>query len=404
MKKKNFSSFLIFLILSLVGNACADYALLWYSINKFSNSVQDFSVSYFYLGQALGGIFLAQILAAFFDRFQLRKSSIALDVTYSIILGSILLLNESRLLSPSVILVVTFLITGLSTVHRSTVGYALIKKISDNKSINLNIANFTSALALAQLLGAATSGVVYNYIGFHGCIMFGIISFLPTLYIYYKVFDHDQIDSKSTLSLRESINSIKDGYQIFLNDKILLYLGISIGVLNIVSSVIPSIVGISLKNSEFNESYYFTSLLSIGIGFGIIFNRFFSKNIHDIEINKIIPFSLIPAACILILGFYIDGPYAYVLFFISGCIGSSYRNVATGILRIQRIPKHMVSRVNTIYSSVLYLGQILGALFIVPSFQNKIHNGIWIILFIFAACSIISIRLLPKTQFKEAAI
>lgn len=401
MKPNKMNLFFLVLILSLVGNAGADYALLWFAINKYNmNATSDQSISFFYIGQAIGGIVFAQILAVLFDKFKKRNGSIILDTLYALNLLLILFFFKINILSPFAILLSTSLLTGLSTVHRSAVGYALIQKISDESTANLNVAKFTSALAVSQLLGAGISGIIYSTIGFEGCIWLGILTFIPPIIAYFKIFDPNEEINKKT-SISSVFNNFEEGFKAFISDKIIYSLGITVALLNVVSSVIPSMVGISLKNSEYTESFYFSSIISLGIGSGILFNSLFAKNINKFKIRLIIPLSLIPAAIILLLSLIFQGPEVMALFFIAGCIGSSLRNVTTGIIRVKRIPKEMIGRVNTIYSSLLYGGQIIGGIAIIPSYQNNIQVGTTMVLIVFFLTGITSYFLLPHKNYNE---
>lgn len=400
MSLKKPESFYSFLIISLVGNACADYALLWFSITNIDEDNKLGSVSSFYIGQAIGAIILAQVISVYFDKYRKKISSIALDSTYSLVLLIMVFLYNFKLLNSSVILIATCILTALSTVHRSAVGYSLIQSISTPQNLTTNVTKFTSSLALSQLLGAGISGVIYSSIGFVGCMVIGILTFIPLLLTYNSVFGNEEPDYEKSLS-QNFFNNYKSGLKSFISDKTILAVAVSIGILNIVSSVIPSIVGIALKSFQFNESYFLSITISTGLLLGIIFNKYFSTRFQNIKLNQLISISILPSLLILIMAEMVDSPIPYVLFFLAGCVGSSLRNVSTGVLRTKRISKEMIGRVNTIYTTILYSGQIIGGLLIVPMVQNDLRLGTIAITVTIIIAIFFSLLLLPNKRFSE---
>ena len=105
--ERSFNWFLGLLIVSLVGNACADFAVLWHCVGKIaggeSGATASRFVTAFYVGQAAGAIGLAPVLSAWVDRRGRRLSSIALDATYACVLALMLGANYAGILSPALL-------------------------------------------------------------------------------------------------------------------------------------------------------------------------------------------------------------------------------------------------------------------------------------------------------------
>jgi len=84
--------------------------------------------------------------------------------------------------------------------------------------------------------------------------------------------------------------------------------------------------------------------------------------------------------------------------FLLSCVGSAARNVSTGSLRVARVPKALIGRVNTVYSSLLYVGQTIGGFVVIKAVQNDFEMAIWSILACFVAASFVSYTLLPQER------
>ena len=148
--ERHFNWFLGLLIVSLVGNACADFAVLWYCVAKLSAGGADTGTSQFvtafYSGQAVGAIFFAPVLSAWVDRHGRRFSSVALDATYALVLTAMLVANATGLLTPLVLFPFGAVTASLGALHRGAIGYGAVKVVSEHLNLTKLVAKFNAAI------------------------------------------------------------------------------------------------------------------------------------------------------------------------------------------------------------------------------------------------------------------
>jgi hypothetical protein len=394
MKKNDINLFFGTLVISLMGNVCADYALMWHGltlmINK-SSKIASLSLSNFYIGQAFGVILISPLLAVVFDRFSKLFSSIALDLIYAFILLFMVLLYKSHLFS--------MMTAALSILHKSSVGFAAVQRMGQISGLTKLTVKYISALNIPFLIGSVISGIIYKNFGFTSCILIGIITFIPMPYVYYRIFGHD----KKVDQVKKSnfIGDLKEGMKALYSDKLISITAISVSIINISSSVLPAIVGYVFLKAYPDRTDYASMAISISIFGGILFTKHMGKISRDLPMNSIVPFSILPEAIILVVSLIYPNPFLMALMFLFSCIGSNMRNVSSGTLRVTRIPKHLIGRVNTIYSSLLYIGQSIGGFFLVKTVQQDLNMAMISILVCLLVGSIFSLFVLPKEKISS---
>jgi len=393
--------FLTSLLVSLVGNAISDYAIMWYAISEFNltpSSLARNSVSLFYIGQAIGVIFLAPVLAVIFDRHSKRIASITVDSSYAFVLIGVAATYKLELLSPSVILIATVLLKGLSTLHLSSVVLSAIKEMSSSENKNRLITNYVATITISTAVGAGISGIVYKSLGFVPCMMTGVITFIPALYCYFRIFPAKKIQLPQVD--RNLLKEYKEGYSYLFKDKILTGTVLSIAAFNIVGSLFPAMLGISLDATYPGNSQLFSIIIGFGLLIGVSLKNIFERESLKVGVRFIVPLSLLPCIIAGVIAFFFPHPMAFAALYILACCGSSFRNFVTGSLRVNRVEQSMMGRVNSVYMVILFSGQALGGLLVIPLFQRDIQNGLLLTIGICILAASISLMALPRTKLK----
>lgn len=405
IKEKLLNRFLIYMVFSLIGNAIADYALLWYAISKFDLTSKAIgsnnSISFFYIGQAIGVVLVAPYVSVIFDKYKKHLSATVLDLIYGALLLSALFLFQFKSLNSIAVFILSMLMMGISVVHRSSVAFSVLKFIDNGKSSSSS-SKLVVALTFSNMVGAALSGVVYNFSGFIFCMLLGIVTFIPSLFLYSKVFKNDPNETKINSSKINSTNGLYDSWKLFKKDKILLGLAISIGVFNIAGALIPAMLGLSIKNTIGEGSIFFSLIIGFGLMLGIILKKSLSSLGMRSKVSNLVPFSVLPVTILAILsGFYSD-LYMFSILYFFACIGSSFRNYATAQLRNRRIHFDYTGRVNTLYTVFLAVGQIIGGLFVIPQFQQDFEKGSFLVASVFIVSILLALFLLPRITCSKA--
>jgi len=361
------------LIISLIGNACADYALIWYGISKISTSKSDHSISIFYLGQSIGVILLAPFLSVLFDRRRRLQGSISLDVAYAGLLLLMILLYRLDVMLPMFIFMFSMATAAIAIVHKSSVGYAAVQRMSSISGVTSIVGNFVSAYNFSILCGSAISGIVYRHIGFSGCMLLGAITFIPMPFIYWRLFAHDP---EPEPSFRVSTwLEFKAGMRQLKRDTVLLATAFIQLLVNAASSILPAVIGISFEKFMPGRTDLSAMGIAIGIAFGILLTKPLGYWGTSFPLRWITFFSVAPSLSALMIVFIYPKPIMFCIVYALHCMGSALRGVTSGSLRVSRIPESMIGRVNTIYGIILHLGQIIGGLLIVPLTQVSLRWG-----------------------------
>lgn len=399
VNNKKFNVFLCLLVVSLVGNACADYAIIWYGIAMTEKNAVSFGqdiLSLFYVGQAVGVVLLAPTLATYIDRYSRRNSSILLDAGYAIILLAMLFVEQLGYFNPPIVFVFSAITAALAAIHRSSVANSVLKQLSVDLGLNNVVSKYMASHNITYLLGALISGFSYRVIGFHGCLLIGILTFLPMPFIYATLFNE-----KGNFSKHYSRNIFEDilaGIKYLKKDPILFYVGISIALLNIASAVFPAVVGLSFQQKYPGRMDYTSIALAIGILSATVLLKRMGEISKTFPLRQVIPISLLPALGALFLCLIFQQPLMYAVAFVSSCIGSGLRNVVGGSLRIKRIPQNMMARVSVANNAILYLGQIVGGFIVIPAINHSLYMGTLILIAAFVVAAAFSLATLSHNK------
>lgn len=397
LENRDINAFLGLMVFSSVGNVCADFALLWYGLSLLNPG--DNTLTYFYIGQAVGVIALSPAMAVFFDRLPRFVSSVALDVSYAALLIVMAALFRSDSLTPPLIFIFSMLTAALSILHKSSVGFAAVQKLSEISGVTDIVARFVASLNIPYLVGSALSGVLYHWIGFEGCMAVGVATFLPMPFLYWRVFAGEAPPERNPG--QGFFDDFRSGIETLRKDPLLYGTALSVSTLNIASAVLPAIVGFSFLQRFPGRTDYASLALSASMLTGILLTKKIGNAAQPLPVRLIVPLSILPAGAALLACLWIRDPFLVAAMFMLSCLGSAARNVSSGSLRVSRVPKALIGRVNTVYTSLLHGGQLIGGFVIVKAVQNDFSVAVVSILACFVGASAVSLVLLPRTPLSE---
>ena len=409
-KENNINKFFYLLIISIAGNYIAEWALMWYAINNLNIGTDISSnnaLSFFFVGQAVGAIFIAPVLSVLFDKLPKRSGAILLDLSLIGIFLVSLGLYMMKLLTPEILFLVTVIATSIGIVYRSGVT-TFIPRLVENEEMRKKLAvNATLFDRLGHAIGGGLSGAVFYLGGFESCLILGILTFIPLLFLYSRIFEKEEPFNYAELISVKEIKSIfvgyKEGFQALLDDKILLVMGLSIGIYNVSGALIPAFLGISFKNEFGEKGAFFSIILGAGLVLAFLTRHLFSKISEDMKINNIVPLSSFPVIVAAVICSIYPHPVSFTILYLIACLSSNLRNVTTAKLRSsERVKKEIHARLNTFYVVLIYLGQVIGGLFVIPVFGKNLSEGSLVAVGTFIISAIFAYVLLPKKKLKES--
>ena len=377
---------------------CADWALFFYALKKtnFGQETGFSNASLFYIGTGIGRMLIAPMIGVFFDRFPKRIMSVLIDTSYALLLVSSMILFYFDALNDYAFLAITILVHSFSQVHMQSVGFSAVKKRAAEHGGRYLALMFS----LSTGLGIGVSGVIFSFLGFYGCMAFGVMTFIPIIFLYSDLFSEDESKNsspKNSTYLQDIMASVK----FLVNDKVLLKFALVLGVFNLVGALFPAYLKLEINNSSHGSDHLAAIILAGGLFVSTAFygkiDRF-SKNLRSGDAFII---ALAPTFLAVLLAFIYPNTLTLSILYICACFGSGLRNIITAGLRTKRVPAEQISGVNTIYGAILNIGPLLGGIFVIPVVENSIERGLNLALFVLVISIIISFLLLPKSKVSE---
>lgn len=406
MKKmeRHFNWFLGLLIVSLIGNACADFAVLWHCVGKLSagDSSAAHYMTAFYSGQAAGAICLAPILSVWVDRHGRRFSSIVLDVTYALVLVLMLVVNAAGALSPALLFPFGAVTASLGALHRGAIGYGAVKVVAEHLNLTKLVAKLNAAIYTTNILGSLISGLLFQSLGLSGCLMIAIATFIPMPFIYFKLFSKEEHTANKIPTEHRILSEVKAGFNFVIKDRKLWVNSLVIAIWNVASNIFPGIVGIAFQKSYPGRSDYASVAVAVAILAGVFSFSPMEKVAKGFSLNRIMLYALSPAIAALLLCIFTVSPFAMALAFLLHCVGASLVNIASGSLRVSCVPKNFIGRVNTAHSAVVACGQVFGSLVLIPILSTSVASGAGVILVAYVISASLAMVLFPAIPLGKA--
>ena len=394
--KKLMKKFLPLSVLSSIGNACADWALFFYALEKvgFGNQLGLSTASLFYIGLGFGKMILAPCIGTFFDKFPKRSMSILIDTCYALLLIIAALLFNQNELNDIAFLIVTILIQAFSQVHIQSVGFSAVKKHASNHGGRYLALMF----ALSNGAGIALSGIVFSLVGFYGCMGIGVLTFIPIIFFYPFLFDTEEVTTQSHVGL---VFSLVNAFRFLWKDKVLLKFGAVLAIFNIVGALFPAFLKLEVNRSFHGTDYITAPILAGGLFITILFYK--KIDIITDKLSGSIAFSIafLPILLAAGLAYLFPNIITLSILYISACFGSGLRNIVTGNLRNKRVPSEITSGVNSLYGACLNLGPLLGGLFVIPLVENNLKQGLIVATGFVALAFFLSLLFLPKEKVAD---
>lgn len=388
-KSKVFHLYLLFLLISLIGNAAADFAFLWLAASKSKLSSSGIElVTGFYVGQSIGYIFLAPYISNLFKKLSLRSGAVLVDTFYILIYSIVIALFFLDSLSFSIVFILAVLMASLSSVHRNGVTFALLNKLSHEIEIKILIKRFSYVFNFTLLFGAAISGMIFYQFGFVGCISIAIISFIPMLLIYLLVFDKDKSDSLKKPGKIKLFKGLTEGFIILGKNKNLLFSSLGTSFAYIPGAIYPGLIAFYGKEQGMSDT-----VVSLGVSFGILVGTIAipisTKYAPRMRYRKALAFGFIPTVLTLLVSLIKSNFYVFTLSFAMNCIGFTILNILTVMVRVKSVKPEDIPTLNTAYYAVMSVGQVLGTILLFPIItSHPVEAKILMIMSFLFACSI----------------
>jgi hypothetical protein len=189
-------------------------------------------------------------------------------------------------------------------------------------------------------------------------------------------------------------------WKTLFRQKVILVSAVSIALINSATSVLPAIIGVALIKLGAQNSYSTSFIICLGLTITIILNRKISQLTMKFFVNSFIAWSVVPLILVVCFVYFKLNLLSLIVMYATACVGSNIRSIGSGSIRLSAVPRAIFANVNSAYAAVIYIGQILGAFFIVDRLEESFSSTLIITIVLLLLGMFFSMLHLPKVSFK----
>lgn len=284
MKHRNFMQTMAATVINRIGDSIDMLAFSWLVYGLTESAGWSAIV----LGvNMLPNVFIQPIAGAIVEHIPKKRIMVICDIGRGILTGTIIVLYWMHILSPWMLLLITFLNNALES-FRNPASVGFIPLILPKEDYEYGLALNQSSIRICELIGTGLAGVILTLLGVVGAIAIDMMTFFISAVIIAFIPLKEQANVKQISSVRERIlevfYSMKDGFSYLKQTKILVLLCILACILNM--SLVPlNSFEAAYVSGILHAPAYVLSLMSIsltiGIGIGSFLYPFFHKYIQN---------------------------------------------------------------------------------------------------------------------------
>lgn len=360
MKEKNFSLFILGKLVSLVGSNMQQFALSLYVLAITGSATIFASILSIII---IPRLILSPIAGVFGDWFDRKKSIVILDMLNAIILAvySLIFIYKGGLTVAQIyILVILLEITEIF--FHSSVAAVLPSIVEKEDLLEANAMN-SLVMNIGNLLSPPLAAIIYGAFGMKVILIINTISFFLSSISEIFIDIPKYHKSPDKISLKAFKEDLVAGIKVLRSNKLVGTIITSGGVLNFCVSPLASIGLIFIM-----KEILLVSDMKFGIFQMILASSFIvapiigGKRIREIKLNKLLYYSFIAIAIVVLLMMFIPFNYfksnliPYVaLTATSFLIGlfATLANISLGAFFNEIVPLELMGRVSTIMGLVM---------------------------------------------------
>ncbi len=296
LKEKRFLIFFLSVFFSNIGNWLHNLALSWLSLSLI-NKPSSFSFITF-LG-SIPNLIFSFIGGYLADNMNKRNTLIYCQIIamFSVIIIAIGVYFE--FITYWKLASLTFVI-GITTAISYPTYYTLMTELVDLKNLPRAISIHSLQFNLARMIGPLLFGVLITIVDIEGCFLINALSFLPFLFVLFKIKERvkDKSDSKEGF-----FNNLKSGFKYIYTEKPVFYAMMTIFVFSFFILPYIGIMPYIVKNYlEDNPKTLSLTVGAIGLGsiIGAIIISFISRELFRV-FKRFIVSGFLFSACLSIL-------------------------------------------------------------------------------------------------------
>lgn len=314
----------------------------------------------------LPNVLIQPIAGAIVERMPKKRIMVLCDLGRGVLTGAMILLYLTHMLSPWMLLFVTFLNNSLES-FRNPASTGFIPLILPKEDYDFGLAFNQSASRVFELIGTGAAGVILTISGVEGAVFIDMLTFFASAFIIAWIPIKEQKIIKNTFSIgqriKECLHLIKDGAIYLKQSRILMTLCTIACILNMSLVPLNSFQAVYVSGI-LHAPAYILSLMSIALTIGITVGCFLYPYIHNHVSNHFL----------LVIGGAVTGIYYIALvliaplqsldriqimltavnFVLGVCVG--FIMVLANVSFMGHVETEYLARASSIYSAIATLG------------------------------------------------
>lgn len=365
---------------SILSHRCFMQNLIANFINRIGDSIDMIAFSWLVYGltesagwsaivlgvNMMPNVLIQPIAGAIVERMPKKRIMVLCDLGRGVLTGLMILLYLTHLLSPWMLLFVTFLNNSLES-FRNPASTSFIPLILPKEDYDFGLAFSQSSSRVCELIGTGAAGVILTISGVEGAIFIDMLTFFASAAIIAWIPLKEQTMIKNPVSIKQKIQEclhlMKDGFLYLKHNRILMILCMIACILNM--SLVPlNSFQAAYVSGILHAPAYILSLMSIALTIGIAVGCFLYPYIHNHIRNHFLLIigggmtGIYYVALVLIApiqSLYLIQVMLTVVNFILGiCVG--FIMVLANVSFMGHVEKDYLARASSIYSAIATLG------------------------------------------------
>lgn len=259
----------------------------------------------------LPNIVVQPIAGAIVEHLPKKRIMVLCDIGRGILTALMILLYLKKLLSPWMLLFVTFLNNSMES-FRSPAATSFLPMLLPKKDYDFGLAFHQSGSRVCELVGTGLAGIILTLSGVEGAILINMLTFFASAVIISMIrIDEkkkERNDTSIVVRIQNCLELMKDGFHYMKQCRILMILCMIACFLNM--SLVPlNSFQAAYVSGVLHAPAYILSLMSISLTVGITIGCFLYPYIHPYVSHRFL----------LVIGGAMTGMYYVALVWIASC-------------------------------------------------------------------------------------
>lgn len=360
LKTRNLGLLLTGELVSQIGDSLNRVALLWFVYQTTGSALKMSLVG---ILQTIPPLILNPLLGVYLDRLRKKPIMQTVNAVRSLLVASIPLLYELKLLNIEILLGLVFVISVFASVYGPALFTSIPLIVRDHQILSAN-ALIQSTAYIGVLLGPVVAGIGVSWMGITNVLYVDAASFLIAFICIAFVHIPERLESKNiTFRIHEIVNDLREGYSyLFRKQRAGLFFSLVAGFQHIGATAFVFILPAFVKE-EFDRGAVWLGLFLSALGCGMLLGTTLIallKSDHGRRMIQLAQLALVLGGASVCALAFVRLPLATTaLMILIGWSVSAFNPVVISLLETGT-PEHLRARVLSAFNALTMAGAMCG--------------------------------------------